>query len=95
MSNDKIFEVDGAEAAREFIRREGGKEWDERRLQLVWDSIALHSFVEVSKYKEIEAQLTAAGTSTELFGIEASKQTWVCCITSYSPIFVFCVEWFG
>jgi hypothetical protein len=37
-SKDKRFEVDGANVAREFLKREG--ETDERKLQLAWDAIA-------------------------------------------------------
>jgi hypothetical protein len=43
-SQDKQFEVDGANAAREFLLREGKpEEWDKHRVQLVWDSIAFHT----------------------------------------------------
>jgi len=43
-SKDKCFEVDGANAAREFLLREGNpNEWDKHRVQLVWDSIAFHT----------------------------------------------------
>lgn len=39
VSKDKRFEVDGANAARDFIIREGEKkDWDKHRLQLAWDS---------------------------------------------------------
>ena len=41
-SEDKRFEVDGANAARDFLRREA-QDWDKHRLQLVWDAIALHT----------------------------------------------------
>lgn len=44
VSKDKQFEVDGANAAREFLHREGKpEEWDKHRVQLVWDSIAFHT----------------------------------------------------
>ncbi|EAQ91805.1 hypothetical protein CHGG_00040 [Chaetomium globosum CBS 148.51] len=40
---DHRFEVDGAIAARKFIRAHPrGRHWEERRVQLVWDAIALH-----------------------------------------------------
>ncbi|CZR51602.1 uncharacterized protein PAC_01479 [Phialocephala subalpina] len=42
VSKDKRFEVDGAEATRAFLIREGEKgDWDARRLQLAWDSVLL------------------------------------------------------
>lgn len=71
---DRVFEVDGAEAARDFIRREGNPdEWDKHRTQLVWDAIALHT-VSISEYKEPEVALSSAGINVDLFGPEASKQ---------------------
>jgi hypothetical protein len=74
-SQDKIFEVDGANAARDFIRREGdATEWDRHRIQLVWDSIALHTYPIVAAHKEPEVALTNAGISVELFGAELGKQ---------------------
>ncbi|KAF2868449.1 hypothetical protein BDV95DRAFT_579869 [Massariosphaeria phaeospora] len=75
VSNDKTFEVDGAIAAAKFIRREGGAAWDDQRIQLVWDAIALHTNALIYPYKELEVQYTAAGTVTELLGPELAKQT--------------------
>jgi hypothetical protein len=73
-SNDKIFEVDGANAARDFILREGdAARWDKHRIQLVWDSIALHTFTYIAAHKEPEVALTHAGISVELFGTEVVK----------------------
>lgn len=46
LSTYKRFEVDGADIARAFVEGyraaggERGEEWDERRVQTVWDSIA-------------------------------------------------------
>lgn len=42
VTEDKRFEVDGANAARDFLETEAG-DWDKHRLQLVWDAIALHT----------------------------------------------------
>jgi hypothetical protein len=74
VSKDKTFEVDGANAAREFLQQEGGKTWGKHRIQLVWDAIALHTNSEVNPYKELEVSYTAAGTLTELVGPEIAKQ---------------------
>jgi hypothetical protein len=53
VSPDRRFEVDGAFAARDFIRaHRDGRHWDERRVQLVWDAIALHSEPKYALYKE-------------------------------------------
>jgi hypothetical protein len=74
VSKDKTFEVDGANAAREFLQREGGRAWDKHRIQLVWDAIALHTNSEINPYKELEVSYTAAGTLTEIVGPEIAKQ---------------------
>lgn len=42
VTEDKRFEVDGANAARDFLEKEAG-DWNKHRLQLVWDAIALHT----------------------------------------------------
>ncbi|KAK4042290.1 hypothetical protein C8A01DRAFT_44673 [Parachaetomium inaequale] len=52
-SPDRRFEVDGAIAARSFIRaHRDGRHWDERRVQLVWDAIAFHSEPRYALFKE-------------------------------------------
>lgn len=69
VSKDKRFEVDGADAAREFLKLEASAEdWDKHRLQLVWDTIALHSTVSIARYKEIELQAAISGIFTDLTG---------------------------
>ena len=71
ISKDKRFEVDGAEAARAFLIKEGNKnKWDRHRLQLVWDSIALHSTSSIADYKEIEVQITNNGIMADFLGPE-------------------------
>ncbi|KAF2683809.1 hypothetical protein K458DRAFT_304722 [Lentithecium fluviatile CBS 122367] len=75
-SHDKCFEVDGANAARTFLLREAdGKEWDKHRIQLVWDSIALHTYALVAAHKEPEVSLINLGISVELLGAEFGKQS--------------------
>ncbi|KAH7109114.1 hypothetical protein B0J11DRAFT_500009 [Dendryphion nanum] len=74
VSHDRWFEVDGAKAARDFVRNFGGNEWDEHRLQLVWDAIALHTNPDIAKFKQPEVALTSAGTFTEVVGPELAKQ---------------------
>ncbi|KAJ4354294.1 uncharacterized protein N0V89_006028 [Didymosphaeria variabile] len=55
ISEDKRFEIDGAHAARAFLRKEGlSEDWDEHRLQLVWDAIALHTIGSIVFEKEPE-----------------------------------------
>jgi hypothetical protein len=78
VSSDKRFEVDGAIAAREFIRRhEHGKNWEERRVQLVWDSIALHAERKIAYFKEQEVQMVSRSSALDIsgadFGITSSE----------------------
>lgn len=48
ISKDKRFEIDGANAARDFILREGdSKDWDKHRLQLAWGSSSFFSHFEL------------------------------------------------
>ena len=66
------FEVDGANAARAFLRGHGMKDRD---LQLVWDSIALHSTPSIAIHKEPEVVCCAAGIGADVigFGLERFK----------------------
>jgi hypothetical protein len=64
---DKRFEVDGANAAREFLRREA-PEWDSRKRQLVWDAIALHTTASIARYKEPEVALCHFGILADFIG---------------------------
>ena len=53
-SPDKRFEVDGANAARDFLKGHG---LPPQALQLVWDAVALHTTVGIAPYKEAEVAL--------------------------------------
>lgn len=59
------FEVEGANAAREFVRGHGV---DEHRAQLVWDSIALNSTPSICLHKEAEAALCVLGVGLDWGG---------------------------
>lgn len=72
-SKDKRFEMDGASAAREFLKRE--VEMDERKLQLVWDSIALHSTANIALHKEPEVMLCCASIIADFRGGGGSAET--------------------
>jgi hypothetical protein len=63
------FEIEGAEAARAFARDHG---LDDRRLQLIWDSVALNSTPSIGLYKEAEVALCTAGIGVE-FGFEYDR----------------------
>lgn len=67
LSADKRFEVDGANAAREFLKR-NAPDWGKHRVQLVWDAIALHTIGSVVFYKEPEVQSCAYGIWADFQG---------------------------
>lgn len=75
VSADRRFEIDGAIAARDFISHHGTQEsWPERRMQLVWDAIALHSQASIYAYKEPDVAAVGNGVSADftapaVFGI--------------------------
>ena len=64
-SCDKRFEVDGADAAREFLKGHG---LPPASLQLVWDAIALHTTIGVAEYKEPEVALLYSGVGLDVMG---------------------------
>lgn len=69
VSPDRRFEVDGAFAATEFVKKhQEGQNWDSQRLQLLWDSIALHSTFTIADYKELEVQLVSKGAAEDFSG---------------------------
>ena len=66
ISTDKRIEVDGAIAAREFIHtHKDGKDWEDRRVQLVWDAIALYTERYLSHFKELDVQVVSKGISLD------------------------------
>jgi hypothetical protein len=83
ISKDKQFEVDEADAARAFLRTlkgsTGGSEWNERRLQLVWDAITLHTTFSIVRYKEPEVVACWMGILADFTGPDGSPEralTW-------------------
>src|ERR1700754_3865829 len=64
-SADKRFEVDGANAARDFLKGHG---LPQSSLQLVWDTIALHTTIGVAEYKEPEVALMYSGVGLDVMG---------------------------
>ena len=61
------FEVEGADLARNFARQGGV---DERRAQLIWDSVALNSTPSIGLYKEAEVSLCTAGICLDVVGLQ-------------------------
>jgi hypothetical protein len=69
LTKDKRFEVDGANAAREFLKKEADSSaWDKHRVQLVWDAIALHTIGSVVFEKEPECQACSFGIWADFQG---------------------------
>jgi hypothetical protein len=64
-SDDKRFEVDGANAARDFLRGYGVSQ---QSLQLVWDAIALHTSPGIAEYKEPEVALLNYAAALDVIG---------------------------
>src|ERR1700759_4523333 len=65
-SPDHRFEVDGANAARDFLRANG---IDEPTAELVWDAIALHSTREIPWFKRPEIALLNGGAAADVIGV--------------------------
>ncbi|MFE1599476.1 HD domain-containing protein [Methylobacterium sp. ID0610] len=65
-TDTKRFEVDGADAAREFLRSRG---LPEPKADLVWEAIALHTTPGVPEYMRPEIALTKAGVVMDVLGI--------------------------
>lgn len=61
----KRFEIEGADAARAFAREQG---LDDRRVQLIWDSVALNSTPSIGLHKEAEVALCTAGIVLDFGG---------------------------
>jgi hypothetical protein len=59
------FEVEGANAARTFAQKLGV---DDRRAQLIWDTVALNSTPSIALHKETEIVLSTAGIGLDWGG---------------------------
>jgi hypothetical protein len=64
-SSDLRFEVDGANAARDFLKSHG---LPKDQLQLVWDTIALHTTIGIAEHKEPEVALMYSGVGLDVMG---------------------------
>jgi HD superfamily phosphodiesterase len=60
------FEVDGANAARDFLLERG---FDEAAARTVWLGIALHTTPNIPEFLEPEIALVTAGVETDVLGI--------------------------
>src|SRR5215472_2073955 len=70
VSGPDRFEVNGADAARSFVKGEG---LSDRRVQLIWDLIALNSTPSLALHKEPEVAVGTMGIGLDYggFGVEA------------------------
>jgi hypothetical protein len=64
-ANDR-FEVDGANAARDFLAERGVPA---EAVRVVWDAIALHTTPGIPEHKEPEVALITAGVELDVMGI--------------------------
>lgn len=65
-TDSKRFEVDGADAARAFLRSHG---IPDPKSDLVWEAIALHSTPGIPQFMRPEIALTNAGVLVDVVGI--------------------------
>ena len=66
------FEVDGANAARDFLRSYG---IPEASVETVWDAIALHTTPGIPEHKKAEVALVTAGVEMDVLGIAYEQFT--------------------
>src|ERR1700683_2681578 len=59
------FEVDGANAARSFLK---GRGISTQQTQVVWDAIALHTTRSIALHKEPEVAMTHSGVTVDAIG---------------------------
>jgi hypothetical protein len=65
-TGENRFEVDGANAARAFLKDRG---ISTQQIQVVWDAIALHTTRSIAIHKEPEVAMTHSGITADFFGI--------------------------
>ena len=66
------FEVDGANAARDFLRSYG---LPEAAVETVWDAIALHTTPGTPEHKKAEVALVTAGVEVDVLGFAYEQFT--------------------
>jgi hypothetical protein len=64
-NGENRFEVDGANAAREFLKDRGVSA---QQTQVVWDAIALHTTPTLAFHKEPEVVMTHSGIAVDVLG---------------------------
>lgn len=78
------FEVEGANAARKFGKGAG---FDDRRCQLVWDTVALNSTPSIALHKETEVAVSTLGIALDWggWGYESLPQEQIAEIVGVFP----------
>jgi hypothetical protein len=72
LTGRRRFEIEGADAARAFAREQG---LDNRRVQLIWDTVALNSTPSIALHKETEIALCTAGIALDFGGPQYERIT--------------------
>lgn len=60
---DDRFEIDGADAAADFLSRRG---YSDQKIALIWDAIALHTTLGVPQRKQLEIALVQLGAGIDI-----------------------------
>ena len=66
-TGQRRFEIEGADTARAFAREQG---LDDRRVQLIWDTVALNSTPSIALHKETEVALSTFGIALDYGGLQ-------------------------
>jgi len=69
---DDRFELDGADAAAEFLSRQG---YSDRKIAVIWDAIALHTTLGIPQRKQPEIALLQVGAGIDIGAIPRSLLT--------------------
>lgn len=69
---DSRFEIDGADAAADFLSKRG---YPERKIAVIWDAIAMHSTLELPQRKQPEIALVQLGAGVDVGAIPRSMVT--------------------
>lgn len=69
-STSDRFEVDGANAARDFLKRHNIPQQD---VDAVWTAIALHTTPDIPKYMQPVVALVTAGVEMDVLGIDYAR----------------------
>lgn len=71
-AGDNRFEIDGADAAAEFLSRRG---YPDHRIALIWDAIALHTTLGIPQRKQPEIALVQLGAGIDIGAVPRTLLT--------------------